>query len=159
MAALKEEHKLLIVQALACFDTPTQVAESVKEEFGIELTRQQVARYDPTKVAGGDLSKKLRAVFEETRKAFLESTASIPIAQQSFRLRALQRLYEKALKSGNVVLAAQYLEQAAKESGGLFTNKQRLEHAGPNGGPIEQKTTVVDETAVAAQVAKLQGDY
>ena len=105
MAALKEEHKLLIVQALACFDTPTQVVEAVKEEFGIEITRQQVARYDPTKAAGVDVSKKLRAVFEETRRTFLEDTSSIPIAQQSFRLRALQRLYEKALKSGNVRFA------------------------------------------------------
>lgn len=159
MAALKEEHKLLIVQALACFDTPTQVVEAVKEEFGIEITRQQVARYDPTKAAGVDVSKKLRAVFEETRRTFLEDTSSIPIAQQSFRLRALQRLYEKALKSGNVALAAQYLEQAAKESGGLFTNRQRHEHAGPNGGPIEQKTTVVDEQSVQAAVSKLAGEY
>ena len=42
MAALKSEVKSFIVQALACFDTPSQVAEAVKNEFGVVLSRQQV---------------------------------------------------------------------------------------------------------------------
>lgn len=42
MATLKNEVKSFIVQALACFDTPSQVVESVKNEFGVVVTRQQV---------------------------------------------------------------------------------------------------------------------
>lgn len=130
MAELTEDQKLFIVHALACFDTPTQVATAVKEEFGIEVSRQQVARYDPTKEAGRDVSKKMRAVFEETRKSFLGDISQIPIANQSYRLRVLQRTLDKVDKQGNTAMVSQLLEQAAKESGGAFTNKTKLEHSG-----------------------------
>lgn len=127
MATLTEDVKAFIVQALACFDTPTQVSEAVREEFGVEVTRMQVSAYDPTKKNGRDVSKKWRAIFAETRKRFLEETAEIPIANQSFRLRALQRMYEKTAARGNVVVAADLIEQAAKEVGGLFVNRLRGE--------------------------------
>ncbi|MEN1613625.1 DUF2280 domain-containing protein, partial [Pseudomonas aeruginosa] len=47
MATLNSDVKAFIVQALACFDTPSQVAESVKKEFGIEVSRQQIESHDP----------------------------------------------------------------------------------------------------------------
>jgi hypothetical protein len=134
MAQLTEPVKLAITQALACFDTPTQVADFVKEEFGIVITRQQASQYDATKTTGKSMSKKLRAVFEATRAAFLESTADIPIAQQSYRLRVLQRMLTKAEKLGNMAMVSQLLEQAAKESGGAFTNKREL--TGKDGKPL-----------------------
>lgn len=139
MAALKDNVKLAIVQALACYDTPTQVAEMVKLEFGIEIQRQQVAVYDPTKAAGKKLSAKLKAIFEETRAAFLEMKTEIPIAQQAVRLRALQRELERAQSRGNSALVMQLCEQAAKEKGGVFTNKREL--TGANGGPLKSELT------------------
>ena len=48
MAALSPEVKAFIVQALACFDTPTQIASQVKQEFGLDISIQQVSSYDPT---------------------------------------------------------------------------------------------------------------
>lgn len=130
MAQLTEPMKLFIVQALACYDTPTQVANAVKEEFGIEVTRQQVARYDSPKATAKDLSKKLKDVFAATREAFLADVSTIPIAQQAFRLRVLQRTLNKVEGQGNVAMVSQLLEQAAKESGGVFTNKTKMEHSG-----------------------------
>lgn len=127
MAALTEDVKAFIVQALACFDTPTQVSEAVKEEFGLELTRMQIASYDPTKKTTRTLAKKWHAIFHETRKSFLEDTAAIPIANQTFRLRALQKMYEKTASRGNYGMAAQLIEQAAKESGGMFVNRLKGE--------------------------------
>lgn len=157
MAKLTDAHKRFIVQALACWDTPSQVAEAVRDEFGLDVPRMQIAQYDPTKVAGAKLAKKWTDLFEATRKRFREEVAEIPIADQAFRLRALGKIYERHISRGNVVGAAGALEQAAKEVGGAFTN--RREHTGAGGGPIEQKTVVVDETQVAAAVAKLQSDY
>lgn len=52
MATLKGEVKAFIVQSLACFDTPSQVVELVKKEFGLSITRQQVESHDPTKANG-----------------------------------------------------------------------------------------------------------
>lgn len=157
MAKLSDKQKTFIVQALACWDTPSQVGEAFKDEFGLDVPRMQVAQYDPTKVAGKDLAKKWRDLFEATRKRFREEIAEIPIADQAFRLRQLGRIYDKHISRGNVIGAAGVLEQAAKEVGGAFTNKR--EHTGAGGGPIEQKTVVVDEREVAAAVAKLQGEY
>ena len=157
MAKLTEAHKRFIVQALACGDTPSQVAEAVKDEYGLDVHRTQVAQYDPTKVAGQGLAKKWRELFDATRKRFRDEIAEIPIADQAFRLRQLGRIYDKHISRGNVIGAAGVLEQAAKEVGGAFTNKR--EHTGAGGGPIEQKTVVVDEREVAAAVAKLQGEY
>lgn len=157
MAKLGEAHKRFIVQALACWDTPSQVSEALQDEFSLNVPRVQVAQYDPTKVAGQKLAKKWRDLFDATRDRFRQEVAEIPIADQAFRLRALGKIYDRHISRGNVVGAAAVLEQAAKEAGGAFTN--RREHTGVGGGPIEQKTVVVDETQVAAAVAKLQGDY
>lgn len=128
MPALSNEVKTFIVQALACFDTPSQVAESVKQEFGIEVSRQQVETHNPTKVAGKTLAKKWIDIFHETRKRFREEITEIPIANRSFRLRALNRMAEKAESMRNMPLAAQLHEQAAKEAGDMYTNKQKIEH-------------------------------
>lgn len=126
MAVLTEEAKVTLVQALACYDTPTQAAELVAQEHGVKIGRDQAIKYDPTKPAGKNLGKKYRAIFESTRKAFLEDTATIPIAQQAYRLRALQRELERAQSRGNAAMVLQLLEQASKEIGGAFTNRREL---------------------------------
>lgn len=135
---LTDEVKTFIVQALACFDTPSVVAKSVKEEFGIEIPRQKVESYDPTKRAGKNVSKKFRAIYEATREEFLKDTSEIAISHRAVRLRALQRMAEKAEAQGNMVLASSLLEQAAKEVGDSFTNRRELSGAG--GGPMEVRT-------------------
>lgn len=124
MAALKDEVKHFIVQALACFDTPTQVSEAVKEEFKLDVPRQQIATYDPTKYNGRQLSQKWRVLFEDTRKRFREEVAEIPIASRAFRLRAIARMATQAEKSRNIALAVQMIEQAAKEVGDVYVNRR-----------------------------------
>lgn len=149
MARLKEAEQRFIVQALACYDTPSQVAEAVKEEFGIEVSRQQVASYDPTKAVGKGTSKKWVELFHATRERFRKEVAEIPIADQAYRLRQLQRMAQEAMKRKNIVLAASLLEQAAKEAGGMFTNKREV--SGPNGGPIPTMPTTIELVAPNVQ--------
>lgn len=130
MAALKDEVKAFIVQALACFDTPSQVCQAVKEQYGIEVSRQLCERYDPTKYSGRDLGQKWKTFFEECRKRFREETVDIPIANRAFRLRAMNRFVEKAETMKNIGLAMHILEQAAKETGDIYVNRARKEEAG-----------------------------
>lgn len=94
MATLKEPIKIFIVQSLACFDTPQQVADAVKQEFGVEIPRQQVAAYDPTKPSGKNLSKKLTTLFNKTRADFQKNVYDIPLANKAYRLKELQKIYE-----------------------------------------------------------------
>lgn len=145
MATLNEAAKRFIVQALACYDTPTQVSEAVKDEFGIEVPRNQVGQYDPTKASGAALAKKWRELFYETRERFRKEVAEIPVADQAYRLRQLHKMVNEAMRRKNIVLAASLLEQAAKESGGMFTNKREL--SGPGGGPIPTMPTTIELVA------------
>ncbi|MCV4287879.1 DUF2280 domain-containing protein [Pseudomonas capsici] len=145
MAALKNDVKAFIVQALACFDTPTQVSQAVKQEFDLDVTRQQVEQHDPTKRAGVNLAARWRTLFDDTRKRFREETADIPIANRAYRLRALGRMAEKAENMRNLALTAQLLEQAAKECGDVFVNR-RLEPEKPLGSQADQQHAVAEYT-------------
>lgn len=145
MAVLKHEVKSFIVQALACFDTPSQVVEQVKQEFSIEISRQQCESHDPTKRAGATLAARWVTLFHDTRKRFREDTAEIPIANRAYRLRALGRIVEKAESMRNLALALQVLEQAAKESGDMYVNRHRKDEAGDEPAiPTRIQVDVVD---------------
>lgn len=132
MAALKEPVKIFIVQALACRDTPQEVADQVKQEFGIDVDRMQCSSYDPTKVAGRNLSQKFKDLFEKTREEFDAGLIDIPIANKYYRLKQYQRQLDR---TRNVKTALKILEQAAKDIGGQFTNRQEI--TGKNGGPLQ----------------------
>ena len=135
MAALKEPVKIFIVQSLACFETPQQVADAVEEIYKIKIDRKQCHSYDPTKYAGRNLSKKLKDLFEQTRKEFRENIDDIAIANKAFRLRELQKMYEDSGK--NKRAKQNLLKQAFQETDGRVT-KQEI--TGPDGGPIQQET-------------------
>ena len=124
--AMTDEVKAFVVQALASFDTPTQVVELVKAEYGLTLTPQGVQAYDPTRYSGRRLAAKWRVLFEQARKAFIEDTSTIPIAHRSSRLRALQRMATAAERKGNYPLAAALNKQAAEEMGNAYTNRREL---------------------------------
>ena len=56
------------VWAVATFESPTETAKGVQEEFGIQVTKQQSEAYDPTKKTGQDLSEELKKEFFKIRK-------------------------------------------------------------------------------------------
>ncbi len=153
MPKLDDEQKLFVVQCLAMHDTPSEVAEKVKEEFGVEIDRRHAQCYDPTKFAGRHLADKWVQTFFATRKSFLENVSSIPIANAAVRVRRLEHLFVKhAGKRGNPKLAQEVLEQAAKETGGAYTNRREL--SGPGGKPIEAKVETFDMSKLSDSALK-----
>ncbi|MGK8800969.1 DUF2280 domain-containing protein [Acinetobacter seifertii] len=132
MAALKEPVKIFIVQSLACRDTPQEVVESVKQEFDVEISRSQCQAYDPTKYSGRNLSQKYVELFEKTRDEFDKGLIDIPIASKYYRLKQYQKQLER---TRNVKTVLKILEQAAKDIGGQFTNRQEI--TGKDGGPVQ----------------------
>lgn len=79
------------------------------------MSRQLVESHDPNKKAASGPASKWRALIEETRKTFLEDTATIAISHRAVRLWALQRM--------------------ANELGDSYTNRRAI--TGPDGGPVE----------------------
>lgn len=157
MATLKGEVKAFIVQSLACFDTPSQVVELVKKEFGLSITRQQVESHDPTKANGRGLAQKWVDMFNATRERFQNEISDIPIANKSYRLRVLDRMATKTEGMKNFSLTAQLIEQAAKEVGDAYTNKLKVESTGKDGGPIKTETTNLTADQAAELYRKMMG--
>jgi hypothetical protein len=145
---LSDEVKRFVVQQLAMFETPSEVARSVKDEFGIEVSRQSVEAYDPGKRAGAALSQEFRELFAATRETFNADTASIGVTHKVVRLRTLARLIEKAEGRGNAVLVASLLEQVAKECGDAFSNRRVLDNN--VSGSLDVGTKEQRDAAVAA---------
>lgn len=134
---LNHDQQTFIVQCLARYMAPLEIAELVKEEFGIEVGRELIRGYNPEQ---RDVAAKWKTIFDETRAVFLKSVSHIGIAHQAYRLAELQRLYHRAGK--NLMLKKELLEQAAKEVGGAFTNRREI--AGPGGAPIQVETQRVN---------------
>lgn len=153
---LTVEQQAYIVQALACFDSPSVVSKAILNDFGVTFSAQACESYDPNKVAGRKIAKKWKALFEETRKAFLEDTSQIGISHRTVRLRGLQRMAEKAESIGNMVLASSLMEQAAKEMGGSYSNRREITGAG--GGPIRQTFEPKSEAELIEQAQRLGVD-
>ncbi len=130
MAKLTSDVQAFIVQRLACFDSHKAIVEAVAETFGVVIDRRQVEKYNPER-AGEKPGSKWDALYRATRQAFIRDTSVIPIAHAAFRLRALDQLFHRAEARGHIPLAAQILEQAAKEVGGMFTNRRVIEPADP----------------------------
>lgn len=133
MATLNNKVKAYIVQGLATYMTPSEVMDAVKQEFGIEVTRQQVSSYDPGKAAAVNLSQKWKDLFKQFRDDFNTNIQAIPIANKAYRLNMLDRMARDAEKSKNRPLAASLLEQAAKDVGEVFTNKQKVDNTSSDG--------------------------
>ena len=157
MAQLKKEVKFYIVRSLAKFNTPQETADAVNIDFGIKVTRQQCERYDPTKRAGQELSTELKTEFEATRKQFVDNPQHVPLANLTYRLERMQRVIDHAGKNSVLVLTT--LEQAAKDVGGVFTNRKEI--TGKDGKPLTEQPKPIDLTPeVAAAIAQaLKNEY
>lgn len=156
MPRLTEEIKRFIVMDLATYRPPTEVATRVREEFGVEVSRQQVHDYHPEKVHKKPVAKKWKDLFTATQKQFLKESAKQPVASKSFRLRELHDMYRRAKERGNLVLAKDLLQQAAKECGGAFTNTREI--TGKDGKPVEfRDVSELTDEQIEARLAKLMG--
>jgi hypothetical protein len=122
MPTLTDEIRTFIVKGLACFDTPSQVVEAVKTNFAIEIGRQHVYAYDPK--SSQRMSPRWRELHAATRQAYLQEVAGIGIAQKAVRLAMLDRMVHHALAHNYTTTAAEFLEQAAKECGGIYENRR-----------------------------------
>ena len=160
MARINKRVKLYIVRSLATYETPSETARGVQEEFGITVTKQQCEAYDPTKKTGQDLSEEFKAEFYRVRKEMNDNLSAIPIANIAYRLKRLQRFIDHEQFKENPVIVPSLLEQAAKEVGGLYTNRKEITGAG--GGPLQSENityvTATDEQ-VRQAIDELENEY
>ncbi|MDC5215434.1 DUF2280 domain-containing protein [Acinetobacter baumannii] len=145
MAKLKKAEQLFIVRSLAQYMTPTEVVKAIKETFNITVSPQQVEAYDPTKVAGRDLRKEYKEVFESTREEYLKQPIhNISGANDIVQLKILSDLL--FAKKNNVTMTIKIVDQMQKIMKGFY--EKRLEITGAGGGPVQ---TVNSEIPVSLE--------
>ena len=121
---------------------PSQVVEAVKENFKIDVSRQQVEYYDPTKVASADLAQEFIDLFNEARKEYIaQPLHNIIGANDIVQLQILSDLLVS--KKGNVVMSIKLIDQIQKIMKGHYEKK--IEITGKDGGPLETVQTTVSK--------------
>jgi hypothetical protein len=93
---LTEEQRKYVIHRLAAFDSPSAVQEGLREEFGVEITRQCVEFYDPTKRKGARLHEKWKSLFHATRLELRKGGAEIGasrVAKNAGKLTEEQKEY------------------------------------------------------------------
>ena len=133
---LEDLHRAFLVREFACFASPKEAANALKQEFGVEISPQGAQHYDATSGAGSDAAKKWVELFALARQAFLDDVKrSVPFANKSVRIKELARAANTFKASKNYLAMARMLEQIAKEVGNVHTNKH--EFTGRDGGAIK----------------------
>ncbi len=150
---LNDEQRAFLVREIACFARPTEAAEALFAEYGIEVTATNVEKYDYTKRAGRRCAKKWKVLLKATRAAFIKNIANrVPHAHKSYRIKKLAKAADDFERVGNWMQMANMLEKVAKEIGGAYTN--RFEHTGKDGGPIKyQPVQEMTEDELDAEIA------
>lgn len=105
MAALKEDHKELIVRLLARYYRPAEIIELFREEYEIELPRRQLTYYNPENKHGQKLSAKLKKLFYEERERYRQAEPATASAVRDVRLRKLERMAQLAMDTAEKIAA------------------------------------------------------
>ncbi len=155
---LDNGQKIFILQRLACYDSPQEVAQAFKEEYQFEITPQRIECYDPNKRAGRTLAKTWRELFESTRKAFLENVHNhVPEANKAVRVRMLANSAKELKRRGNHLGAAELIEQISKEMGNVYTNRRELTGADGKAMEIKNPGLLSDAQVDMKLIRLLQG--
>jgi hypothetical protein len=114
-AKLTCDHRIEVVRRLAGFEQPREIAKAMKEEFGIEITPQAIAFYDPTRYALKRCPKRWAALFWELREEVVKGNPDVGVAHRTVRLRWLDRMARVQMEKGNTAEARALMKQAADE--------------------------------------------
>jgi hypothetical protein len=93
---LTAKQKIYIVERLAIYDEPAEIAYGLKAIFGIEITPRSVAEYLPGMARGKRLSEPLKALFWQIRKSYVLTHDKVYTLDIATRLLLLERAANEA---------------------------------------------------------------
>lgn len=147
---LTDDIREWVVTELAGWVDPSVIMHALLEDHGITITRQSVQYYDPTTVAGRQLSEKWKTLFHEARAAFVAGKVKIPAANKMVRVRLREEMALSAKGRGEFKVANDILNSIAEEMGDKFTNKLKHEHSGEIRGDLSDAELDARIAAAAA---------
>lgn len=150
MAIHTEEQRVFIVRRLAEFDAAEEIAAAFKLRWPTTACdANDVAANDPRR---GLNDEKLLAIFNSRRATFLNDFATAaPTADKTVRLIELHNMFRVARDRNALVIAAELLEQIAKEQADFYSGKSGGKVMPAPGESVEEVTritrTIVDPAA------------
>lgn len=93
---LTPRQKRFIVANLGAGAGVMETAKLFHAEYGVQLSYQQILRYDPTKATGASLSKPLQKLFFKSRERAAASLHECELSHAAIRQRRLDDLYTQA---------------------------------------------------------------
>jgi hypothetical protein len=115
-----------VVTRLAHYQKSGAIARSLKEKYGIEISRQGIEWYDPTKRSSRPYDDEWTALFREERKKALQGIPDVSFADRTARLQALDCMARIKINAGDTREARACLEQIAREVGGYIRARTRV---------------------------------
>lgn len=156
---LKDEHRAWLVAKFATYGRLLEVLHAFRDEFGFEIDKRQAAKYDLSNASTKPGTvEKWRPIWDKARADFEASVTNIPVASATFRVKKLDEMFTIAFERRNYKTAAQLLEQAAKETGGMFSNKRHIEGAIEHNHTHEEVPDEVKRSALAARIREAVAD-
>lgn len=117
---LNPAQKQIVVLLLANGLTPSEASKILAAEYGITLTAQGVAKYDPRVVSGANLSMYLRKLFYTKHKQYLAKLEESALAHRRVRIDVLGRLLDRAIADDDRQTIIKTVENARKEMAELM---------------------------------------
>ena len=109
---LTREQKIYVVRRLAAYDRPAEIARDLKKRFGIEITRQAIMQYDPTK--GSECAEEWAELFRALRREYMDDKAD-----RAGKSRRVERIVLRTVE----VLADRILKGVDAEGRKMFAKR------------------------------------
>jgi hypothetical protein len=117
---LTDAQREYVVERLAAYESATAVARSLQQDFGINISHQAIARYDPTR--SNKCPERWKQLFLATRNRFVEGKAARGAANAILRTRKRERRMLRAVEA----IADRIIKQTAEYEDDAFAEPKSL---------------------------------
>ena len=109
-----EDEKQMIVALIGQGHTPSEIIETMKENYGIKVSDTQIYKYKN--------SEKWKPLIKKISDAHMADLASVPGFNKKVRLSRHEKIYDKAMKNGKLKDAISATVEQRKEVEGDINN-------------------------------------
>ena len=141
------------MRALASRERSTDILAFLEENFKVTVDRKALSHYDPR--LNPKLDDDLKSLYERTAAEFWDKKHFEALNSLNFRQRLRQELYEASGR--NLKLKLEILDAAAKDEGGLFSNRREV--TGADGAPVVSLNVENVAMASAQDLARVLAEF
>ena len=118
---LNDEQRQYVVRRLAAYDLPTAIRRDVRKRFGIEVSRQAIEQYDPTRDTRR--GRRWAELFHTVRKDEIGSDADLTVMARQVERLALRIV---GILASRILGSADAQARGFAKDAGAITDEDRL---------------------------------